>query len=605
MGFINPAPAPFDVEEHGKKPELERIKPIAQDWALNGFGTPSVLYLLYILKLAAFVFVGIWVISWTDGLGGISNVDDWYVEPIVYQKVLLYMVLYEMIGFGSSTGPLAYRFMPPMGNLLYWARPGTLRVPPWQEQNPVAGSPGNRRSIVDVALYLGVLGTASYLLLDSGDAVAGTAAGRIDTTVLAIMLGLWAALGLRDQVAFLCGRPEVYGLMLVVCLFDPNNWIVGWQIAIVCIWLGAAVSKLTRHFGSVVAVMVANTPWQLSKMAKRKLWRQHPEDLRASPIAEYSGHMGFLIEFGVPVVLFLSYGGTIGDAAVIAMVIFHIHILSTLPIAVPLEWNIFMIFGTLFLFGHYGEVPLNTLDNELLLGILLIVGIAIPIWGNMRPDQVSFLPAMRYYAGNWATTQWLFRKDTGAEEKLDQKLTKSAPLLIKQLETLYDRQTAELFLDKARAFRSMHPHGRALNGLLPHAAVDGDVDAYSVREGEFLSGVLVGWNFGDAHWHGHKTLAAVQEQCQFAEGEVRLIELESQPIHVQEQRYRIWDPVTGLLEEGTVKVKDMVEHQPWLDLHYTFPIDVEWSAKQGGPPAPATPEHPTPAPVAADPAAPA
>lgn len=599
MGFINPAVPPDDVMSSRSGPELERIKPIAQDWAANGFGSPSVLYVLYLAKLAAFVFVGILIISWTPGIGGVSDVDDWYTQPIVFQKVLVYMVLYEMFGFGSSTGPLAFRFIPPMGNVFYWSRPSTLRVPPWQEQNPLAGSPGNRRSVVDCAMYLGVLGLLAYMLFSDGDNDQGLL--RLDTTVLAITLALWAALGLRDQVAFLCGRPEVYGLMLFVCLFDPQNWIVGWQIAIVCIWLGAAVSKLTRHFGSVVGVMVANTPWQ-PPFAKKQLWRSYPDDLRASKIAEYSGHIGFLIEFGVPLLLFVTAGGTIGTIAVVFMVIFHIHITSTLPIAVPLEWNLFMIFGTLFLFGHYGEVPLDTLDNGLLLVVLLIVGVVFPIWGNLRPDQVSFLPSMRYYAGNWATTQWLFRKDTGAEEKLEEKFVKSAPLLIKQLETLYDRDAAELFLDKARAFRSMHPHGRALNGLLPHAAVDGDVDAYYVREGEFLCGALTGWNFGDGHWHGHKTLAAVQEQVGFAEGEVRIIELESQPLHVQSQRYRIYDVVTGLLEEGTVNVKDMIEHQPWLDLRYDFPINVETRVGEVAPPAPVldnppAPQDPPPAPA--------
>ncbi|WP_354702427.1 hypothetical protein DSM112329_02786 [Paraconexibacter sp. AEG42_29] len=580
MGFINPAVPPDNVLQSRDKPELERIKPIAQDWAVNGFGSPSALYVLYLLKLAAFVFVGILIIGRTEGLGGVSDVGDWWTEPIVFQKALCYMVLYEMFGFGSSTGPLGFRFIPPMGNVWYWARPGTLRVPPWQAQNPLAGSPGNRRSIVDVALYLGVLGLAAYLLFSNGTTDDATGILRLDTTILVILLVVWAALGVRDQVPFLCGRPEVYGLMLFVCLFDPANWIVGWQIAIVCIWLGAAASKLTRHFGSVVAVMVANTPWQRSKTAKKMLWRNYPEDLRASKVAEYSAHAGFAIEFFVPLVLLFSYGGTVGKIAVVVMVIFHIHITSTLPIAVPLEWNLFMIFGILFLFDHYGAVPLNTLESTPLLLVLLVVGVAIPIWGNMRPDQVSFLPAMRYYAGNWATTQWLFRKDTAAEDKLDSTLVKSSPLIVKQLETLYDPDAAELFLDKARAFRSMHPHGRALNGLLKHAAPGGDVDAYTVREGEFLSGVLVGWNFGDAHWHGHNTLAAVQEQCRFAPGDVRVIELESQPIHKQFQRYRIYDAVDGLVEEGTVKVKDMIEHQPWLDLNYGFPIDVEFRAEE-------------------------
>ena len=60
----------------------------------------------------------------------------------------------------------------------------------------------------------------------------------------------------------------------------------------------------------------------------------------------------------LPLVLLLSSGGTIGTLAVIGMIIFHVHITSTFPLAVPLEWNLFMIFGLLFLFGHYGDVPL-------------------------------------------------------------------------------------------------------------------------------------------------------------------------------------------------------------------------------------------------------
>ena len=51
------------------------------------------------------------------------------------------------------------------------------------------------------------------------------------------------------------------------------------------------------------------------------------------------------------------------------MVIFHVHITSTFPLAVPLEWNLFMIFGLFFLFGHYGDVPFSTLDNPLLIAI--------------------------------------------------------------------------------------------------------------------------------------------------------------------------------------------------------------------------------------------
>ena len=109
----------------------------------------------------------------------------------------------------------------------------------------------------------------------------------------------------------------------------------------------------------------------------------------------------------------------------------------------------------------------------------------------------------------------------------------------------------------------MHSHGRALNGLLPHAV--GDLEEYHVREGELISGVVNGWNFGDGHLHSLQLLEAVQERCHFEPGEVRVITLESQPAHVQRQQYRIYDAATGLIEEGWVKVADMVARLPWLD----------------------------------------
>ncbi|MEA2468198.1 MAG: hypothetical protein QOJ57_2324, partial [Thermoleophilaceae bacterium] len=217
-------------------------------------------------------------------------------------------------------------------------------------------------------------------------------------------------------------------------------------------------------------------------------------------------------------------------------------------------------------------VPLSTLDNPLLIAFLLVTCVGIPILGNFRPDKISFLPSMRYYAGNWATSQWLFRKETGSEAKLDSSIKKPAPIVVEQLTRVYDRETAELLLGKGLAFRAMHSHGRALNGLLPRA-VD-DVEAYNVREGELVSGVVNGWNFGDGHLHNHQLLAAVQERCRFEPGELRVITLESQPAHIQRQRYRIYDAATGLLEEGWVNVADMVARVPWLDESWDFPVEV-------------------------------
>ena len=74
-----------------------------------------------------------------------------------------------------------------------------------------------------------------------------------------------------------------------------------------------------------------------------------------------------------------------------------------------------------------------------------------------------------------------------------------------------------------------------------------------MREGELISGVVNGWNFGDGHLHNAQLLEAVQERCGFEPGELRVITLESQPAHIQRQHYRIYDAATGLIEEGWVE----------------------------------------------------
>jgi hypothetical protein len=572
MGFLQPSPPPFDLDEWKAQPFLTRLKANAQDWAVNGFGTPGVVYLLYIVKLAIYLVGGFLLIAaTTPGIGGLGDVGDWWSEPIVFQKFAAWTILWEILGLGSGSMPLALRFSPPIGGVLYWLRPRTVRLPPWPDRVPLTR--GFRRAPADIALYAGVLASAAYLVFADGEAVAGTAAGRLDPAAIAVLLGLLALLGLRDKVPFLAARPEVYGFLLLVSLFPVENLIVGWQFVFFFIWWGAAASKLNHHFPYVIQVMVSNTPWNRSRKMKAKLYRDYPDDLRPSKQAAFGAHLGTAWEFGMPLILLLSQGGTIGTIALIGMLAFHVHIFSTFAMGVPMEWNLFMLFGLGFLFGEYGDVPLSSLDHPLLWVLLFLIGVVIPVVGNLRPDKISFLPSMRYYAGNWATTMWLFRKDTGAEEKFDQSVFKVAPIAVKQLSKTYDADTANYILEKGLAFRAMHSHGRALNALFARAA-DGDVDDYFVREGEVISGLVTGWNFGDGHFHSEQLLEAVNEQCTFEPGELRVIMLESQPAHIQRQRYRIHDAAAGVVEEGWIDVAEMVRRGPWLEESWDFPVEV-------------------------------
>src|SRR4051794_23983490 len=110
MGFLTPTPPAFDLEEWKAKPHLSRLKPLIQDWAINGFGTPTAVSLLYVVKLVVFSIGGFCLIAaTTPGIGGIGDFSDWWTLPIVFQKVVVYLLLWEAVGLGCGSMPLTFR----------------------------------------------------------------------------------------------------------------------------------------------------------------------------------------------------------------------------------------------------------------------------------------------------------------------------------------------------------------------------------------------------------------------------------------------------------------------------------------------------------------
>src|SRR3954464_7670710 len=407
MGFVQPSPPPFDLEEWRAQPYLTRLRMNCQDWAVNGFAPPDAVYLLYAVKLVLYLFFAALLITLTTpGVGGLGDIGNWWHEPIVFQKFVVWTALWEIIGLGSGSMQLAARYGPVIGGAVYWLRAGTGRLAPRADK--LAFTRGNRRAGVDVALYVGILASGVFLLISHPHHALLSKPGIV------VFLAFWAALGLRDKVPFLAARPEIYGFFLIVSLFPAHNLIVGWQFVMLFIWWGAATSKLNRHFPYVISVMVSNTPWNRSRKAKARLFKDYPNDLRPGLPAAIGAHLGTAVEFGLPLILLLTNKGPVHTVALVGMILFHAHITSTFALGVPLEWNLFMIYSLGFNFGHYAHVPLSTLDNPLLIVCLAVVGVVIPVIGNMYPQKISFLPSMRYYAGNWATTIWLFRRDSRA-----------------------------------------------------------------------------------------------------------------------------------------------------------------------------------------------
>src|SRR4051794_486604 len=285
MGFLQPTPPPFDLEEWRAKPYLTRLKLNCKDWAVNGFAPPDAVYLLYVVKLIVYLVGAALVITLTTpGVGGLGDIADWWNQPIVFQKFVVWTSMWEILGLGSGSMQLAARYGPIIGGALYWLRPGTLRLPPWPDKVPFTR--GTRRTTFDVFLYLGVLAADVQLLLS--DPVNGV----FSRSGIAVLFVFWAALGLRDKVPFLAARPEFYVFFLLVSLFRVKNFLGGGHFVFFFFWGGAGASKLNRHFPYVIAVMVSNTPWNRSRKAKARLYKDYPEDLRPGVPAAVGAPLG-------------------------------------------------------------------------------------------------------------------------------------------------------------------------------------------------------------------------------------------------------------------------------------------------------------------------
>jgi len=287
------------------------------------------------------------------------------------------------------------------------------------------------------------------------------------------------------------------------------------------------------------------------------MYRSYPDDLAPSRTATLMGHAGTALELAVPVLLLFGRGGVVTLAGLVLMLALHGFITSNVPMGVPLEWNVMMVYGGFFLFWQNAGV--SVLDLSVPVALLVVtMCVFVPLLGNLVPARVPFLLAMRYYAGNWAYGVWFFKK--GCHEKLA-RIRKSSPWIYDQLGKLYDEATCVGIVGKVMAFRLMHLHGRVLVDLVPKA-VD-RLEDYEWLDGEIVCGMVLGWNFGEGHLHDEQLLRAVQAQCQFEEGELRVVMVEAQPLGAATLEWRIHDAKTGLLERGRANVAELRARQPW------------------------------------------
>ena len=519
-----------------------------QGWALDGYGAPLSVLVFYLAKIALYVWCWLLFCSLSPSLGGLDSIESWWFKELAFKKAIVWSLLFEILGLGCGSGPLTGRNIPPFGGVLYFLRPGAVKLSLWPKA-PIIG--GERRRLVDVVAYLAVLAACVVALL----------APESQGMHLGLIVGSLVFAGVCDKTLFLVARGEHYAVMLVVFLLAGSTaeWVAGGQMLACCLWFFAGVSKLNAHFPSVVAAMISNSASFRPAFLRRAMYRSFPDDLHPSRLATWMAHMGTALELAVPVVLLLAGGDTMLMVGLVMMVTLHLFITSHIPAGVPLEWNVLVVYAGFVLFGANPELSVLDVSLPILL-FLGVVSVVVPVVGNFFPKHVSFLPSMRYYAGNWAYSLWFFRGDS--VRKLNQKLPMTSPWVADQLGMLYDDQIVQGIMSRPVGFRLMHLHGRVTGLMIPKLLQDNLAD-YEWVDGEVVAGLVLGWNFGDGHLHDERLLQAVQEACAFEEGELRCMFVESQPLLGDSLDVRLWDAAAGLLHQERVLISDLKARQTW------------------------------------------
>ncbi|MEO0326201.1 MAG: DUF3556 domain-containing protein, partial [Myxococcota bacterium] len=106
MGLLDPTPPPYDALEWAGKPFADKARLVCQSWALQGYGSPPTVLVLYGLKVFFYLWAWAAFVGFTPGLeGGLGALGSWWAEPIAFQKFILWSLLFEVLGLGCGSGP--------------------------------------------------------------------------------------------------------------------------------------------------------------------------------------------------------------------------------------------------------------------------------------------------------------------------------------------------------------------------------------------------------------------------------------------------------------------------------------------------------------------
>ena len=147
MGYRTAELPPVDLDEFASIPFFPRMKMLQLHWVEQGFGTPKQTANFYVWKIFFYALFGlIFCGAFTAGLE-FDNIAGWWDEPILYQKLMVWTILLEILGLAATCGPLAFHFDPPIGGSCTGGRTTPCGSPRTRITSRSPRATGGRRGI--------------------------------------------------------------------------------------------------------------------------------------------------------------------------------------------------------------------------------------------------------------------------------------------------------------------------------------------------------------------------------------------------------------------------------------------------------------------------
>src|SRR5580765_843137 len=136
MGYRTSELPPVELDQFAKIPFLERMKMLELHWVKYGFGTPKQTINFYVWKIFFYMLFGlIFCGAFTKSLE-FDDIASWWSQPILYQKLMVWTILLEILGLAARRGPRAFHGAPPNVGVLHWCHNHALGAPPYPNRVP-------------------------------------------------------------------------------------------------------------------------------------------------------------------------------------------------------------------------------------------------------------------------------------------------------------------------------------------------------------------------------------------------------------------------------------------------------------------------------------